>query len=83
MIARDAGWTLKPGLEVYNKDGHEVGCIDQASAQGWMQVEALSLGLQRLRIPHGLSKSVDGWVGARPSSCEIETPLNPSLVIGG
>jgi rRNA processing protein Gar1 len=25
MIARDAGWTPKPGLEVFDKDGQKVG----------------------------------------------------------
>ena len=52
MIARDAGWTPMPALEVYDKDGERVGYVDQASdAQGWMQVEALGLGLQSLWIP--------------------------------
>ena len=61
MIARDAGWTPKPGLEVDDKDGHKVGNIDQASdAQGWMQVEALGLGLQKLWIPYRLIKSIVG-----------------------
>lgn len=49
MLARDACWTVKPGLEVYDKDGQKVGYVDQASdARGWTQVEALGLGLQRL-----------------------------------
>lgn len=61
MIARDTGRTVTVGLEVYDKDGHKVGYIDQVSdAQGWMQVEALGLGLQRLWIPYRLIKSVDG-----------------------
>lgn len=61
MIARDTGRTVKVGLEVYDKDGRKVGYVDQVSdAQGWMQVEALGLGLQRLWIPYRLIKSVDG-----------------------
>jgi len=84
MIARDACWTPKVGLEVYDKDGQKVGYFDQASdAQGWMQVEALGLGLQWLWIPYRLIKFVDDREGARPSSCQIQTPLSPSLVIGG
>jgi hypothetical protein len=60
MTARDAGWTPKRGLEVYDKDGQKVGYVDEArDAQGWMQVEALGLGLQRLWIPHWAIKSVD------------------------
>lgn len=60
MIARDAGWTVKPGLEVYDKDGHKVGYVDQASdARGWTQVEAFGLGLQRLWVPDRVIKSVD------------------------
>jgi hypothetical protein len=60
MVAQDAGWTVKVGLQVYDKDGQRVGYVDQASdAQGWMQVEALGLGLQRLGIPYWLIKSVD------------------------
>ncbi len=59
-IAHDTGWTVKGGLDVYDKDGERVGYVDQASdAQGWMQVEALSLGLQRLWIPDRLINSVD------------------------
>jgi hypothetical protein len=73
VIARDAGWTPKPALEVYDKDGRTVAYVDQASdAQGWMQVEALGLGLPRLWIPYRLINSVDGRDGARPSSCQIE-----------
>lgn len=61
MIARETGRTVTVGLEVYDKDGQKVGYIDQVSdAQGWMQVEALGLGLQRLWIPYRLIKSVDG-----------------------
>ena len=60
MIARDAGWKLNPGLEVHDKDGRHVGFIDQASdAQGWMQVETLGPGLQRLWIPYRLIESAD------------------------
>ncbi|HYL07905.1 MAG TPA: DUF2171 domain-containing protein [Candidatus Udaeobacter sp.] len=61
MIARDASRTPKSGLEVYDIDGQKVGYVDQASdAQGWMQVEALGLGLQTLWIPYRLIESVDG-----------------------
>ena len=31
MIARDAGWTLEPGLDVYDKGGEKVGYVDRAS----------------------------------------------------
>ena len=80
MTARDAGWAPEPGLDVYEKDGERVGYVDQASdAQGWMQVEALGLDLRRLWIPYRPINSVDGREGARPSSCQIETPFSPSL----
>jgi hypothetical protein len=59
MIARDAGWTPKSGLDVYDKDGQRVGSVDEASdAQDRMQVEALGLGLQRFWIPCRLITSV-------------------------
>ncbi len=85
MIARDAGWTPEPSLEVYDKDGQRVGCVDQASdAQRWMQAEDLGLGLQRPWILYRLIKSVgDRDVMVTLTEDEIQTPLSPSLVIGG
>ena len=80
MIARDTGWTVKVGLQVCDRDGEGVGYVDQATdAHGWMQVEVLGLGLQRLWIPYRPINSVDGQEGARQSSCQIETPFSPSL----
>jgi hypothetical protein len=60
MIARYARRTPEPGLEVHDRDGQKVGYVDQVSdAQGWMQVEALGFGLQKLWVPYRLVKSVD------------------------
>jgi hypothetical protein len=57
MIARDTGWTVK------------VGYVDQATdAHGWMQVEALGLGLQRLWIQNRPINGVDGQEGETPLS---------------
>ena len=58
--ARDNARTVKSGVDVYDKDGHEIGFVEQASdAQGWMQVEVVHLGLHRLWIPEGLVRSAD------------------------
>lgn len=58
--ARDNARTVKSGLDVYDKDGHEVGFVEQGSdAQGWMQVEVVHLGLHRLWIPERLVQTAD------------------------
>ena len=60
QIARDTARTVKSGLDVYDRDGHEVGFVEQASdAQGWMQVEVVHLGLHRLWIPERLVRGAD------------------------
>ena len=56
--ARDNARTVKSGLDVYDKDGREVGFVERASdAQGWMQVEVVRLGLHRLWIPERLIRN--------------------------
>src|SRR5262245_24479036 len=59
-VIEDVGQAVKVGLNVFDRDGAQVGYVDQVDKQhGWMLVRSGDFDQKRLWIPYRLVKSVD------------------------